>query len=176
MEALYYKIPFKSKMSGVFLSLVDDNNISWNDYFGFKIKVIPDDLIQQDKFLSWLYKKEKFSAAINYVKANHFYDWHVDTNRGVSINMLLNDVKCHTIFSIDKMGIRLGKLPFNDQQEFYELRYKKDSFYLFNTQVDHMVLNFNKPRYLFSVEFTKDKTKLNYNDMLNMIKDFTTKE
>lgn len=34
-----------------------------------------------------------------------------------------------------------------------ELYYKEDTFYLFNTQERHMVLNLDKPRYLFSIEF-----------------------
>ena len=88
-----------------------------------------------------------------------FYNWHKDTRRGVSINMVLNpqDGLSHCVFTPDK-DVVVG--------EFVELQYKPDTYYVFNTQVDHMVLNFETPRLLLTIEFGEDKDALSYDDLL----------
>ena len=47
-----------------------------------------------------------------------------------------------------------------------ELPYKASTYYLFNTQVQHTIYNFEDTRYLFSVEFSKDKNKLTFCELL----------
>ena len=54
--------------------------------------------------------------------------------------------------------------------KFIELKYKPQKYYLFNTQVAHTVYNFKSPRYLLSVDFEEDRTKLTYNQLLAEIK------
>jgi phage anti-repressor protein len=50
-----------------------------------------------------------------------------------------------------------------------ELKYKPNTYYLFNTQVPHTVYNFETTRYLLSVEFAKDRDQLSFNDLLKDI-------
>jgi hypothetical protein len=49
-----------------------------------------------------------------------------------------------------------------DQFGFYfsELKYNKNTFYLFNSQYLHQVINFSEPRYLFTIEFAQDRNSL----------------
>lgn len=73
------------------------------------------------------------------------YMWHRDENRGLSVNLLLTPGRCsHCLFDT----------PTNEYNLYFtELDYAPRTFYLFNTQIPHTVINFGEPRYLFSVEF-----------------------
>jgi hypothetical protein len=51
-----------------------------------------------------------------------------------------------------------------------ELKYKPDTYYAFNTQVPHMVLNTTRPRYLFSVEFLEKDRGLTFDELCEDIK------
>jgi hypothetical protein len=51
-----------------------------------------------------------------------------------------------------------------------ELKYEPDSYYIFNTQVPHMVLNIEQPRYLFSLEFLEEDRGLTFDELLADIK------
>ena len=91
---------------------------------------------------------------------NRSYLWHVDEKRGLSINMLLSfDHVSHSVFG------DFGNRPTKEQVQITELKYKKDTFYIFNTQRPHTVFNFEQSRYLFTVEFVKPKTELVYNQV-----------
>jgi len=50
------------------------------------------------------------------------------------------------------------------------LKYEPETYYVFNTQVPHMVLNTTKPRYLFSVEFLEKDRGLTFNELCEDIK------
>ena len=52
-----------------------------------------------------------------------------------------------------------------------ELQYKPNTYYLFNTQVDHTVYNFESTRFLLSIEFQLDKDHLTFDQLLKDIKD-----
>ena len=51
-----------------------------------------------------------------------------------------------------------------------ELFYLPDTYYVFNTQVPHMVLNTAKPRYLFSVEFLEKDRGLTFDELCEDVK------
>jgi hypothetical protein len=53
---------------------------------------------------------------------------------------------------------------------FVELKYRLGSYYVFNNQVPHMVLNFNESRYLMSIEFEADKNELTFDQLLGEMK------
>ena len=50
-----------------------------------------------------------------------------------------------------------------------ELPYKPNTYYIFNTQVEHTVYNFETTRYLLSIEFAKNKEQLTYDDLLKEV-------
>jgi hypothetical protein len=71
--------------------------------------------------------------------------------------MLLNDVESKCLFSIEQ-----GEIT----RTFKELKYKPETYYLFNNQVEHTVINFTQSRYLMSVEFEEGKDVLTFNNLL----------
>ena len=46
-----------------------------------------------------------------------------------------------------------------------ELKYQPGTYYVFNTQKPHMVLNTTQPRYLFSLEFTDKDSGLTFDEL-----------
>ena len=49
-------------------------------------------------------------------------------------------------------------------------KYKENKFYLFNNQEYHTIINFDKNRIIFTVEFEKNKDELKYEDLLKYVK------
>ena len=140
-------------------------NDPWFPYYNFEAKPVPYDLVLEDPFFQWLHPRYKFLAGIIKLPPYTCYDWHVDTRRGVGINMLLQPE-----------GSNLSRCMFAKEVQdastkFMQLHYRPDTYYVFNTQKEHMVINFQKPRYMFSVEFLKGKDELSWNDLYKDIKE-----
>ena len=164
----YYEIKNKSTIASNLLD-VAHNSTEWIDYFNFKAKLVPPEVLFQDEFFKWLVKRYDFIAGILRLDPYTCYDWHTDTRRGVGINMLLTPhSRSMCVFA-----------PYRDEEVFKikELPYKQNTYYIFNTQVEHTVYNFETTRYLLSIEFAKEKNDLAFNDVLfdiriNYEKDF----
>jgi hypothetical protein len=92
---------------------------------------------------------------------NTTYNWHVDSDRKVGLNMLLQDGQSHCLFATEDFGVRCV---------VEELQYQPNSYYVFNTQVPHMVLNLEQPRYLFSLEFLDKDRGLTFDELCENIK------
>jgi hypothetical protein len=128
-----------------------NGDTEWIDIFGFDAVKIEKNIWIKERILDLVNKKFPiFACGILRINSNSTYDWHVDDERGVCINMLL---------SFD----HFSKCCFYENNEVIILNYKKSKFYLFNNQKLHMVENFEKPRYLFSIQFVDKKEKLDYN-------------
>ena len=99
----------------------------------------------------------KFCAVI---KMDPFteYNWHTDFTRGFTINMLMENQASYCLFgdTLDEFNDSITILP-----------YKIGRFYLFNTQHRHSVINFENPRYLFSIQFEQEKDELSYQEVYN---------
>ena len=90
------------------------------------------------------------------------YEWHTDQYRGTCINMLLSyDHVSHCLFGIKKNETNVY---------FHELKYEPSTFYIFNNQFPHSVINFEKPRYLFSLEFAATADDLLYPELYKWVK------
>ena len=138
------------------------DNLKFNEYYGFDISLIDKDIWLSEPLLNEVNKKFKIKDCA-YLKLNSYtnYKWHKDVIRGASINMLMTpDAKSYTLFGEEKS---------EDQIEFIKLDYESEYFYLFNTQMIHSVFNLDKTRYIFSVEFEKNKNELTYAELYNMI-------
>lgn len=130
---------------------------TWQHHYGFDLVVVDKQIWSCELVLNIIDQQFGIShCSILKIDANTNYNWHTDTTRGLSINMLLRDNHSHCLFSSDTD-------EYNDS--FVELKYKPNKFYLFNTQRRHSVINFNFPRYMFSVELSKDKTQLTYDEV-----------
>jgi hypothetical protein len=135
---------------------------NWTQYYNFMATPVPSEILWADPFLSALANKRAFHAGILRMEPNTCYNWHVDTDRKVGLNMLLSDdggSRC--LFLDGEPGVVF---------KTHELDYQPDTYYVFNTQVPHMVLNTVKPRYLFSVEFLGDDRGLTFEELCEDVK------
>jgi hypothetical protein len=156
----YYKIPNRSVITKELLEFAATAQ-NWQDYYNFKAIQVPVEMLSKDPFLVDLFRKHSFVAGIVQLSPYVCYDWHMDTRRGVGVNMLLTpEVKSHCLFTSTEGA----------QFPFEELVYEPDTYYLFNTQVRHTVINFYEPRYLFTLEFAADKDQLSFESLLEQTK------
>ena len=134
----------------------------FSEYYGFQVAFVPMDVVLKETLLSKVHSKFPIKlAGIIKMDSNRCYKWHQDQKRGVCINMLLSSGESNCLFGDDSDS--------DDQYEITELKYDRSVFYLFNNQVMHTVINFDKPRYLFTVEFEEDKDKLSYSDVIQSL-------
>jgi hypothetical protein len=155
----FYEIETKSEITHDVIREALRLDKKWHKYYNFDATRLPIDLLAQDPVLADIGSRHPMIGGVVMLPPNTFYNWHKDTRRGVSINMVLNpyDGVSHCVFTPDK-DVVVG--------EFIELQYKPDTYYVFNTQVSHMVLNFDQPRLLMTIEFGEDKDALSYDDLL----------
>ena len=162
MESRFYSVvPVSSSISkDLFAYAV--NTVRWVQYYNFVASPVPHEILRLDSFLVNLAHKRKFHAGVLRLDPNTCYNWHTDTDRKVGINMLLSDdgySQC--LFLNDEPGV-----VFKTQ----ELKYKPDTYYVFNTQASHMVLNTTEPRYMFSLEFLEEDQGLTFDELCKDIK------
>ena len=104
--------------------------------------MVPKEMLIGEELLNELHGD--WHCGILRIDANSCYNWHTDTNRKVSINMLLNyNNDSHCVFG------ECNSVQF----PITELKYEPDTYYMLDTTKPHMVLNLNEPRYMFSIEF-----------------------
>jgi hypothetical protein len=157
----FYEI---EKKSTILQDIVDYAFVpgAWLKYYNFDIRPIPQDILNKDPFFVWL-SKYKYFAAILKLDPYVCYDWHKDTKRGVGINMILTPhARSFCMFADNKNGV-----VFKTE----ELIYKPATYYIFNTQQEHTVYNFETDRYMMSIEFELDKDALTFDDLLKDIKE-----
>jgi len=142
MNDLFFKIPVKSSIDLTEIILSG----AWKQYYNFLVKEVSPEVIDSDDFLRDLRAKHPFRAAVTKMVPYTVYDWHIDDIRKVSINMLWDGGNYVTVFSF---GNDLVKT-------IVPAIYEPKCYYFFNTQVSHMVMNFDKPRYMFTLEFAPD--------------------
>jgi len=143
----YYRL--RSPALNIYQSLKDSNweEFVYYDYYSFKVAPMQDSVWQNDNALSAINDAFPISkAGLIKTPPNSGYDWHVDTDRTVGINMLVSDVhSCDTLFSKNyNRGLTY---------DIARMKYVPWSLYVFNTKVYHTVLNYEHTRYLFTVEF-----------------------
>ena len=159
MTEFYKKL--KEKSSAISLRWKEALNQQWMYYYGFEVTPLSSEIWKQERSLHELNEKFKFEkVGLIRIPPYFNYNWHQDTNRGCSINMLLSHEKSYTFFSDPTSDT--FQLPEGVNSHFIELDYEPNTFYAFNSQRLHCVFNFEKPRYLFSCEFAQQKNELSY--------------
>ena len=156
----FYEIPTKSTICDHLLAFAMGAG-TWEKYHGFDAVQVPFDLVFSDPVLHTLGMQHRLAVGILRLDPYTTYDWHVDGKRGVCVNMLLNDVKSHCLFEVEKDEAT---------RSFLELKYAPKTYYVFNNQVPHMVTNFAQSRYLMSVEFVEGKDELTFDQLLEEVK------
>ena len=158
----YYEIGTKSTIAKELYDYAF-NPQPWFPYYNFSAKPIPPDIVAQDKFFRWLHARYEFLVGVLRLDPYVCYDWHTDTRRGVGINMLLTPQARSVCAFADNTDDAVFKIE--------ELKYKPNTYYIFNTQTAHTVYNFETTRYLMSVEFAKDRDDLSFDQLMQDIKD-----
>lgn len=162
---LYYK---KLKERSTFLydfcnsvmnNLTEDKRKKLINRADFKTIKVSKDYFSQEPIIKKIHEQFEISfAGIFILEKNTGCEFHVDEPRKVAINMLLSSGVSHSIFKKE------NKESDNIYQyEFEELVFEKKTFYLYNVSNEHCVINFDQPRYMFSVKF-KDG-KLSYEEL-----------
>ena len=144
--------PLKDKAKHIvdYTLALTERELPWEEHFGFDAFELPlNAILQTEPTLAAVNKKHKIQRiGILKTQGKHMYDWHVDEFRLSCINLLLSpNHHSHTLF-----GMQRNKLT----KMITELSYKPNTFYLFNNQIQHCVINLDKPRYLLSLYFEKE--------------------
>ena len=131
--------------------LISSENLSWQQHFGFDVIFLENSWIQKELALNQINKIHPIKQlGLLRVKHKSFYDWHVDDYRQSCINCLVS--KEHHSYCL--FGEHKDKWYHNN---IIELKYKPYTYYLFNNQKKHTVLNLdNKDRYVFSLYFEEE--------------------
>ena len=157
----------KSKVINDYFQKVKDD-LEFNFYYNFLISPIPNELMEEEEVLKELNKEfpVRHMGISKFCPFTH-HKWHQDTDRGVTVNMLLQSQRSQVLFGHpQEMGENYEKFGKNGTINFVELNYEPETFYLFNAQINHSIFNFEGDRYLFTLEFEKDKNELSYEDIL----------
>jgi hypothetical protein len=163
MDKPYLSVTAKSSISKELLSLALNTPVDqWVPYYNFRAIFVPHELLGLDSFIVNLAKLRKFHTGVLCVEPNTCYNWHVDMSRKVGLNMLLSDDGRSRCLFLDGEP----DVVFKTQ----ELKYEPDTYYVFNTQVPHIVLNTEEPRYMFSLEFLEEDRDLTFDELCKDIK------
>ena len=125
-------------------------NPSWEEHFSFQAVPLPSEFIKVEPALKELDQIWKIGRlGLLRVEENSVYDWHVDQFRQSCVNLLFStENNSHTLFGHQRDSLN---------KDVIELEYEPKTFYLFNNQVPHTVINLDGPRYLFSLYFDQEK-------------------
>ena len=136
------------------------DNMEYFNYYHFFLSPLPLELIEEEPILKRIHNRfpiEGMGISKFFPYTNH--RWHKDTDRGLSINMLLEHQRSHVLFRYPD--------PYNDQkivgcQRIHEVNYEPNKFYLFNTQEEHTISNYEGDRYTFIMKFKQNKDEIDY--------------
>jgi len=145
-------------------NLTEEDRKKLKNRADFKVIKVNKETFLQEPILKKLNDHFEISfAAIFVLEKNIGCNFHVDEPRNVAINMLLSSGLSHSIFKKKK------ELDNSYQYEFEELIFEEKVFYLYNVSEEHCVLNFDKPRFMFSIKFKNGK--LTYEELFNWCKE-----
>ena len=152
----------KSTIYDLLKTIAPNKSLVYEDYYGFDVLLIPDEVIDRDEQLAALRKKYPFIAGITRMQPNTAYNWHKDTNRSGVVNMMIDHVNSHCLFTPEAEA-RVSEIS--------ELNYEPKTYHIFNTQVAHMVVNLEGYRYMFTLEFSVTVTYENLLDFFEVKND-----
>ena len=133
--------------------LSTSTKLPWEEHFGFQAIPIDSEWIKKEHMLSQVNEVQPIKQlGLLKIPPKSFYNWHVDDYRQSCINLLISENfgrQSITVFGKEKNGY------YHDN--IIELKYMPSTYYLFNNQVKHSVLNLDdKDRYLLSLYFEEE--------------------
>ena len=164
-NGLFYKI----EQEPIFLDKVreyaETAKWTWVPFMNISIdfqKTLGLDLIKQDSLLDSLRNKFNGMMRLYMFPSMTVYNWHRDVEMGCSMNLVMEDYDSHTLFNPTDKKETIDNVV--------ELKYEKNKWYLFNSQILHSVVNVDpRNRFLLTITFPKH---VQYQEIL----DFLTSE
>jgi hypothetical protein len=153
---LTYPVAGESQIVPELLAIAH-NSSPWVKYFNFDAKQVPQDILDQDPFLYWLSERYAYKAGVLKMDPFTQYDWHIDDNRGVGVNLLLSNPRTSVCMYTNNKDALVKSV--------YPIGYIEGKYTVFNTQEPHSVTNFGDTRYLFSIEFGRKVGDLDYKSL-----------
>ena len=145
----YSSISIKSNKLFDYLTDLPYDTYNWTEHFGFEAVQLTLEWLEDEYALKAIHNIHPIKQmGVLRVPPFFCYDWHVDDYRQSCINMLISYGHISHCF----FGKRLGPTGIG----INELKYKPYTYYLLNNQEIHSVINFDKPRYMFSLYFEEE--------------------
>jgi len=141
------------------IELVDESRLSdqsqWFSHLGFDVMLLSNELIERIPIIREINAIAKVDRVVVLSMPTYStYNWHTDDHRNATVNLLINNHdNSHCLF---------GEPLDENRSSFLELKYKPNTFYLFNTKRQHMVINRGERRYMMSLQFNSE---LGYTDI-----------
>lgn len=144
-------LPLLQKAEGIvdYVSWVVQQDLPWGKHFGFDAQPISEYWIEEEPALRTVHACAPIKQlGLLRVPQQSMYDWHTDEYRLSCLNLLISqDHHSHTLFGGQRDHIN---------KDICELKYEPRTYYLFNNQVEHCVINLDGPRYLISLYFEQE--------------------
>ena len=148
------------------------NNLQWHEHESlWNLALVPLDVLLENPTLVKINNHFEIEGA-GFIKMEPYqcYKWHVDFYRGPAINMHMNPLEELSLCLFETEEINKERI------KYLTLNYQPETFYLFNTQINHSIITFARPRYLFTLQFKKSKDELSYWHVRNFWNDLTKSE
>lgn len=137
------------------------DNLQWHEHESlWNLALVPLDVLLENPTLKLINNEFEIEGA-GFIKMDPFqcYKWHVDYSRGPAINLHMNPFEEVSLCLFETEEIN------RERVKYLTLNYQPDTFYLFNTQINHTIITFARPRYLFTLQFKKTKDELGYKEI-----------
>jgi hypothetical protein len=137
--------------------------LSWGEHESlWNLALVPLDVLLQNPILAKINNQFEIEGA-GFIRMDpkECYKWHVDFSRGVAVNMHMNPLEELSLCMFETEEINKERI------KYLTLHYQPNTFYLFNTQINHSIITFARTRYLFTLQFKQPKEELSYYDVLN---------
>ena len=146
MHDYFYQFPGRYPLGARLLHAAESADLSsWQVINEFDVLRLPVDLfLNQPKIMRVLdHFGSKERLSIFRLQPWYNYSWHIDTNRGCSLNMLLSGWHSVSMFG--------AMINFRHYHRLACVDYPVDGFVALNTHRWHSIVNFAETRYVLSI-------------------------
>lgn len=142
-------LKLKAQELSLYLRGLISEELLWQEHFGFDCVEIDRRWIDREPALKAVHSLHQIrQLGLLRVQAKSMYDWHVDGYRHSCLNMLISEN--HNSITL------FGRQRNYVNKDITQLQYEPDTYYLFNNQMEHCIINLDGDRYLFSLYFEEE--------------------